>query len=160
MFFLKPEATQTGGRSIQRQALHSGVGQELPPPRILLVDDDEMYGKILARAASQAGIDLVYCRSLEEFGKLKDFDFDVALIDYDLGAVTGCELTVYLEHYTKSEVPVVLISQSELKRDRQWPSSIQEFILKDRGPHAALEAACGTYENHKRLSQIGLRFPG
>jgi len=124
-------------------------------PRILVVDDDPSFGKIMRRAAAYKGADVVVCKSLEDFGSLSNFDFDVVLMDYDLGAVTGVELTKYLERLTKDEIPVVLVSQSNQKNAHQWPDSIREFVHKGLGPFAILDAL---FEAHE-VSRINKGIP-
>ncbi len=61
-------------------------------PRILVVDDEPVFGKIIAEAARRSGMEVTVCKSVEELAKCKDWRFDVAILDYDLGedgAVTG-----------------------------------------------------------------------
>lgn len=113
-------------------------------PRILLVDDDPSFGKIMKRVAAKVGLlgpEITICRTLEEFAALTDWKFDIVIMDYDLGAVTGFELTTYIEHFTKEQVPVLLVSQTNQERSRTWPRSIRGFVHKELGPLAILDAA-------------------
>ena len=122
-----------------------GANKAKRSPRVLLVDDDLSYGKIIKKAASHKGFDLTYCQSIEEFSVLSKWEYDVIIMDYDLGYVTGCELANYIENYVK-EVTVVLVSQTKRKESNAWPKSIKGFVSKSLGPHAVLDAV---FEAHK-----------
>lgn len=115
-------------------------------PKILLVDDDPMYGKILQRLAANHKVSITFCSSLEELGQLDTLDFDVGIIDYNLGAVTGVELTTYLEHTLPTDLPIILISQTRQLVSRRWPDSIRDFVHKAMGPYAVLDAAFEAHE--------------
>ena len=79
-------------------------------PRVLLVDDDPIFCKTIARAAKQQAIDVVTCSSMEEFDRLLSQDpYDVALVDYYFGDRTAPELL----HLFDENVPVVLISETK-----------------------------------------------
>ena len=129
-------------------------------PRILLVDDDPTFGKIMNRASEMKGVKITYCKSIDEFGALQSWDFDTIIMDYDLGAVTGFELTEYLEKFTKEDVPVILVSQTEQKSSKNWPYTIREFVHKKLGPFAILDAAFEAHEirelhrNMQRMSPV------
>jgi len=123
-------------------------------PRILLVDDDPTFGKIMKRAAVTKGVDLTFCASLDEFATLQNWDYDVVMMDYDLGAVTGVELTKYIEQFTKEEVPVILVSQTNQQDFKRWPGSIREFVHKRLGPYALLDATFEAHEVHQICKKI------
>ncbi len=110
-------------------------------PRLLVVDDDPTFGKIMERAASKKSAHVTYCESIEDFGALRNWDYDVVIMDYDLGAVTGFELTTYLEQFTAAQVPVILVSQTQRVKSPHWPDAIRKFVHKSLGPFAILEAA-------------------
>ena len=150
--------------SIYRDATESFRGilspeklvQPKVPPRILVVDDDPTFVRIMRRAAEQKGAIVTCCQSIDEFAGLKKWDHDAVIMDYDLGAVTGFELTTYLEHFTKETIPVVLVSQSNRSDSSRWPSSIREFVHKGLGPFAILDAAFEAYDItciHKQIDK-------
>lgn len=115
-------------------------------PRILLVDDDPTFGLIMKQAAAKKSVEITFCKSLDEFSALKSWDFDVVIMDYDLGDVTGFELTSYMEQFTTEEVPVILVSQTKQRNSKHWPNAIREFVHKDLGAFAILDA---TFEAHE-----------
>ncbi|MDA9951415.1 response regulator [Oligoflexaceae bacterium] len=115
-------------------------------PKILLVDDDPIFGKIMTRVADQNNSQMTVCSSLAEVAMLDSFDFEVAIIDYDLGNVTGYYLASHLDKLTSREIPVVLVSQSQRDDVDRWPTSIREFVNKKIGPYAILDAAFEAHE--------------
>lgn len=121
--------------------LPDDMTRSVSAPRVLLIDDDPNFGKIMTRAAAVSGIKLQFCKSLDEFAKLQSREYDVIVLDYDLGAVTGCELARYLESMDPREIPVVLVSQTKMRGSNKWPGSIREFVHKGLGPFAILDAA-------------------
>lgn len=154
---LLPYATMTalGGREaakpqgLSKPALHVEIPEIVKPkhmPRILLIDDDPLFGKVMQRAANAKSIPLSHCSSLEEFSQIKSFDYDVMIVDYNLGAVTGFELTRYIEQFTAKEVPVILVSQSESLDYQDWPTTVMEFVHKSVKPQGILEATLDAYE--------------
>jgi CheY-like chemotaxis protein len=114
------------------------LGENLP--KILLIDDDPIFGKIMERTGKQLRLDITFCQSVAELGAIEDFDFDVAIIDYDLGAVTGYELTSYLSEYA-GNVPVVLISNNADAQLKGWAQGITQFVHKKLGPYSIFKAA-------------------
>ena len=114
-------------------------------PRFLLLDDDPILCRIMARAAETLGIELTYLASLNDLSKLTSKTYDVALIDYDLGFLNGYEVAHYLEEKVH-DLPVILISHLNNLTTNRWPVSIREFIHKKLGPFAMLDAALEAYE--------------
>lgn len=115
--------------------------KSLALPRILLVDDDPGFGKIMQRTAVARGTPLTFCESLDEMSKLTNWNFDIAIIDYDLGLLTGCELTSYLESFAAKELPVILVSQTERLSKDEWPPSIYSFVHKMKGANSIIDVA-------------------
>lgn len=116
-------------------------------PRILLVDDDPVFGKILTRLAEQSRVHLTYCRSLDELGEKAWWQFQAAIVDFDLGNSTGLELIAQLERIL-GPMPVILVSQGHLVdvAPNRWPASVKGFIDKALGHVAILEAAIAAHD--------------
>ena len=133
----------------------SEIIQPVEKSRILLVDDDPVFAKIIKRAAEFRGVSLAHCSTLDEFAKLQQSEYDVLIMDYDLGAVTGLELASYYEKFSAAETPVILVSKTARLDTRKWPDSIREFVHKDLGPLAILSAAFEAHDVsliHKKIS--------
>jgi PleD family two-component response regulator len=123
-------------------------------PRVLLIDDDPTFGKMMMRAARAKNVPITYCKNLVEFRKLKNFDFDVFIVDFDLGEVNGSELTRYMEQFSKEEIPTILISQTNQTDSNSWASTIREFVHKRVGPYAILDAAFEAHEVNQILKMV------
>ncbi len=110
-------------------------------PRILVVDDDPSFGRILAQYARNEGVSLAFFRSLDEVrGNLSRWRFDAAVVDSDLGNETGLEAVKYFERFLLN-LPILLVSQSELgvPPRHEWPSSVRRFLPKNVGHRTILE---------------------
>ena len=113
-------------------------------PRLLVVDDDPLFGKIMKRAAACFGAQLTFVQSV---AALTDYDLkgnDVAIIDFDLDTFTGLELV--RSFGANSSLPIVLVSAVVRHPDSHWSDSIYEFLVKDRGPLAIIDAAFEAHE--------------
>jgi len=123
-------------------------------PRVLLMDDDPTFGKMMLKAAKAKNVRMTYCKNLAEFRNLKSLDFDVFIVDYDLGEVNGSELTTYVEQYSKEEIPTILVSQTNQLNSSSWAATIREFVHKRVGPYAILDAAFEAHEVNQILKLV------
>jgi CheY-like chemotaxis protein len=115
-----------------------------PLPRILLIDDDLTFGRILAKAAQRSHLELIECNSVKQVNRIPKWNFDVALIDYDLGDITGVQLSDVIGRLR--DMPVLLLSQYKQITVRQWPSRIKGFLHKSAGPFVILQAAVDLHQ--------------
>ena len=107
-------------------------------------DDDPVFGRIMTRAAACFSAPLEFVQSVNALSDEYLEDFDVAVIDYDLGSVTGLELTRYVDE--RRPMPIVLVSGKVRVPERRWSDSIHDFVHKDNGPHAIMDAAFEAHE--------------
>lgn len=122
------------------------IGMKTSPfAKILLIDDDPLFGKIMQHYAAKMGSSLTFIDSVDKLTDEVLRDFDVAVIDYDLGSCTGVELVKYLNNRLGS-MPIVLVSQTQRTESERWPDSIHEFVHKTLGPYAILDAAAEAHE--------------
>lgn len=137
-----------GEVSAQQQALR---------PRILLVDDDVTFGKIMKKMASKLDLPLHYVSSANELIHLPKDNFDVGIFDYDLGTITGVQLSDIVEKYI-GKIPVLLVSSYGRIENRKWPGLVQGFIPKSQGFHAILAEACKMHEDNlgKQTEDVSL----
>jgi len=129
-------------------------------PRMLILDDDEVFARVLKQCALKKGASSSICLSIDEISNLQDWNYDVVVMDFDLGAVNGFELAQYLELTSNAEVPVILVSQSQVFTDCEWPKNIREFVHKDLGSYAILDAAFEAHEInliHKSMQSARLK---
>jgi CheY-like chemotaxis protein len=127
-------------------ALARQLATPMGQPRILLIDDDPLFGKKMKRAARNKNIDMTFCRSPLEVDRLQNLDYDVVLVDENLGDASGVELARYIEQVSDERIPAILISQTDQLNSSAWPESIREFINKRVGAYSILEAAFEAHE--------------
>ena len=121
------------------EAYLADQGRAPQPPRVLLLDDDPIFCKLIKKVAQRNGIPLAICSRLADFGREPEHrDFDVAVIDYYLEDLKGPQIVWLLD-----ERPVVMVSRNEncVNEKKEWPESIKKFVAKRRGPQAILDAA-------------------
>lgn len=109
-------------------------------PNLLVVDDDPVFGRVLSKIAEKRNVPLTFCSSVREVGKLPNWGFDVGIIDYDLGVVTGLQFIDYLERFI-NKIPIILVSQYRQIKTQKWPGSVKNFLHKSVGPYEILSAA-------------------
>ena len=110
--------------------------------RFVLIDDDPTFRAILLRAAHMHGVQVDVYESLEELGAVGLLSrYDVAIVDYDLGALNGLEIAEYLDILC-TDTPMILVSAKDRRSNsRKWPQSIKQFIPKSMGYSYILEQA-------------------
>lgn len=118
-------------------------------PRVLLVDDELTFGKIVLKVAEKESIPVHFISSVKELQSLAKLEFDIAILDYDLGNVTGVQLARFIEKYF-SDIPIVLTSDSPDLRDKNWPKSVIGFVSKSQGPNHLLMNVLKLYDKATR----------
>jgi DNA-binding NarL/FixJ family response regulator len=91
-------------------------------------------------AAERRGIVLTYCSSVRERYRAVDWNCDLIITDYDLGRVTGIQLSNYLQNHL-SHLPILIVSAYKQIDTRGWPPSVKGFLQKQIGPNAILDEA-------------------
>jgi DNA-binding NtrC family response regulator len=122
-------------------------------PHILLVDDDPIYCKMMARTARDLKIDLRTCKSMSDvLAVYQDAEyFDVAILDYSFGTLTAEEVAPLLNQ----KMPLLLISQNQRSETSysKWPYPIRSFLPKSLGNASILQTALG-YATHTSQTAI------
>lgn len=113
--------------------------------RLVLIDDDPLFGNIMARFAKSRGAEVDYFESVLELESIRSSRrYDAAIVDYDLGNMTGIDVAEQLG-VLFGDIPMVLVSSE--RRDREepeaWPGSIKGFVPKQAGFEAILSTTLG-----------------
>ena len=109
-------------------------------PRVTVIDDDLIFGAMLARVAASEGIVVRHGASIDEIDPATLASTDVLVIDYHLEQGTGVELGQAL-HERHIRKPILLISASQdATRASDWPDSIRSFASKSVGVFGVLKS--------------------
>ena len=96
-------------------------------PRVLLVEDDQIFGEILKKRFEAAGIDLTLAPTGTEGIEHLEHDaiFDVILLDISLPDMDGFEVLSRIRTVPAlSSVPVIIISNFVQDNDPKWGASM------------------------------------
>ena len=137
-------------RNFERSFRESMILLDIIPsrclPKILLVDDDSIFCQIFKRCCDLFKVHVDTCPDPTSFVRDEHFDYDVIVMDYNLGGSTGLDLIHKMESKLASQVPVILVSGSKQALKQDWPFSIREFVHKDLGPITILDAVFEAHE--------------
>jgi CheY-like chemotaxis protein len=122
--------------------------------RVLLLDDDDLFCRVMEKKARDAGVSLVSCGSLDELARLSSHRaFDAVILDYYLGGeVTGEHVASVL-----GGRPILLISSERQPPHRKLPASIKGFLLKSEGAESILARALLLIAPNTRGTDDGTR---
>jgi two-component system, NtrC family, response regulator HydG len=115
-----------------------------PLPRILLIDDDTSFGRIMVKFSEKAALPLTYCSSVEELESIDISKFDVAILDYELQNITGVQLARLLSRLGL-DIPVMVISSYQQISVQDLPPCVVSFVPKTGGPLEILSKALETF---------------
>lgn len=84
-------------------------------PVMLVVDDDPSFCHLMTRLGERENFKVIAYSSIRNvYRDLEFIDFDVAVIDYDLGPVTGAQFSNYVKR-VKKNIPVLLVSSGSME---------------------------------------------
>jgi two-component SAPR family response regulator len=147
---LSPRAADFGfGDTDLRSALMPWAATESAVPRVVLLDDDRIFAKTMERIAKKNAISLMSICNPEDLERIAGMDFDLALVDFDLGDVTGVELAEGVSEAV-GYIPIIMISNRRRRptAGEPWPATIKRFVEKSVGPAEILDQALDVY-HHK-----------
>jgi DNA-binding response OmpR family regulator len=112
-------------------------------PRLLLIDDDPLFGGALHHRAEARGLALDYRESLVEALYESYLEsYDAAIVDCCLPEADGFEIAQYLGTFLRG-LPVVLVSAADgpYRRFLEGGTGARAFVSKRQGGDAILAAA-------------------
>lgn len=128
---------QTIFKTVEKKPAVAEMASKFSGAKILLVDDDISYCKIIKRVSEKNHLDVTYCQSIEDFKSLSHHRFDVAIMDYNLGInspANGVELASYVQSMWYN-VPIVLVSSVDRTGGSFFARGmIKKFVNKAEGP--------------------------
>ena len=102
-------------------------------PRILAVEDDPIWVKVIQRNLRDFASQIIVARSLAEARKVLDTQrLDVALVDLSLDDAEAAETFTFF-NATAEDLPVVVLtgSWSNLTKLREQRREIDDFLIKE-----------------------------
>lgn len=107
-------------------------------PRLLIVDDDPVFGRVMKAVAEAGGWTVTFYSSVSKaYEHAGDGPWDAAIIDYDLGRVTGVQFGNYLDRMG-GRIPILLVSALRVPADFKWPTPVSGFLSKKTKPEDIL----------------------
>lgn len=129
---------------------NSNVSDEV---RMLLIDDDPVYGVLLKKFAKIKGIKVDVFESLSQIEQNRwHGTYCAAIIDYDLGDVTGVQVSKRLSGFYE-DLPMVLVSATNRSSNdsKRLPPTIIKYVNKSEGHEFVLNQVVECLSNFESL---------
>ncbi len=111
-------------------------------PRIVLIDDDPVYGAVIGRWAQLEGVELDVFHSLDDLGFVGLLSkYDVAIVDYDLGEINGKDVAEYMTTLFGNKPMIMISGVDRSKEMMNCPSCVKAFMKKSAGYEKILNTA-------------------
>ena len=127
--------------------------------KLLVIDDDATFCKIIAAAGKSRGFDSRCYGSLVDMGSFARIkEFDIAIIDYYLGSMHGDEIAEYVDTFFRN-VPVLIVSARNFDKDQvaKWPDSVRRFVSKSSGADNIIASAREVLDRSRLLQRLSNR---
>ena len=125
--------------------------------RVLLIDDEQFYFKLIRKTLKEAEYDLEYAKSANEgLAKIPSFEPEMLIIDLKLPEMDGFEILERLRRDLKfSHIPVIVItSKDELSEKlRAFELGADDYLVKPFQPEE-LVARMGILARRGKAMQI------
>lgn len=146
-------------QSLRTHISFSDISTPHEGSKILVIDDDPIFCRMMERIGVLKGITIVTISSFKGSLKVNFGEFDAAIMDYMLdNDSTGLDVAAKLSGDMYS-LPVILVSHTgRVPGTSAWPSAVREFIHKNFGPHVILDAAIEASDIAKLQRNIGSRL--
>lgn len=128
-------------------------------PTIGVFDDDPLFAHAMIRCGKNMDLATRAESSVDEMMRRGFEGVDVAIVDYDLGTMTGDELVKLLKDHSKRQIPILMISSSDRTLDQfmgRWPDNVKGFMLKNSNPKAIIKRAIAIHKNQKNSPNRGI----
>ncbi len=126
-------------------------------PRLLLIDDDPVFGHIMEQTADHLKVDLDVVQSVDQVGFIAGMkEYDIIIVDQNMQFMSGMEVAAYISSFFETKT-VILISSSPVVKDGGLglPSFVSAFISKDEGYYRVLKKALATYQQFSGFPEPG-----
>jgi len=103
------------------------------PPRILVVDDDELELELVADRLKYAGLEVAVARDGKEALRLLERSgCSVLVVDWQMPSMDGIELTERLRASGKEEIYIIMLTArgSGFDYDRGYRAGVDDYLTK------------------------------
>ncbi|MCX6129873.1 MAG: response regulator [Proteobacteria bacterium] len=141
---------KNGGHEPTELAKTTEFGAVEHGPKIVLIDDDPVFIAIMKRWAELEKIKLETYESLDEMGFIGLLsNYDVAILDYDLGYTTGIEIANCTQSLLK-DMPIIIVSYKDRSKEcANAPSCVKAVLQKSKGYNHILNVARNCCQQYK-----------
>jgi DNA-binding NtrC family response regulator len=139
----KIQSERTGHmKAVEKAAAGKALHQKSDRAKIVLIDDDPVYGAVIRRWAELEKVNLDVYNSLDDLGFLGLLSkYDVVIVDYDLGELNGKDVADYMATLFNNK-PMVMISLVDRSTEiMNCPSCVKAFMKKSAGYARILDTA-------------------
>ncbi|WP_175948274.1 response regulator transcription factor [Burkholderia pyrrocinia] len=112
--------------------------------KVLIIEDDESYDKLLSAALAQELHSCVVYRSGNEFCRTVSLnEYDLILVDWVLPDISGLDIVRWIREVKKSDVPVMFVSNRSLEADvvAAFNEGADDYMIKPIRPAELLARA-------------------
>lgn len=125
--------------------------------KLVVVDDDPVFGALLMSKAKSAGFDARFFLSLVDMGSFARIkDYDLAVIDFYMDQIRGDEIAAYVDTFFK-DIPVIIVSAEDFsspERRKKWPPTVRAFVQKTDGVDKILATAKAVLHRERMLRRL------
>ena len=128
---------------LKRPPQRTGSPQFARRAKMLIIEDDPDFRRLLLTAANPARFKIDAFESLADMGSFAMIaGYDLAVIDQGLPVMAGLEIAEYIDFFYDT-VPVVLMSAQPLTpgANKPLPPCVRAFVEKSQGALAILQAS-------------------
>lgn len=129
---------------------------ESVPAKIVVIEDDQSTGEMLAALAREEGFECDHYTSLADMGSFAHLkNYDLAIIDYYLESLRGDEIAEYVDTFFH-DIPVVIISAKDFNEEeaKRWPQPVKQFVSKTEGAPKIIATARAVLERMRLLKKF------
>ncbi|WP_316752529.1 response regulator [Pedobacter gandavensis] len=134
---------------------------QIRPPRIIIVDNDDVFCKEISRTFGKLGFNYRIYQHIDDIMPMaNEFDPDLVMMEYLLPSLAGGELCTQLrkKRYT-AEIPVILYSSFPGKLLPLGAYGCDAYLQKPFAMHSLLRLVNGLLKNYSLLRQHSPTLP-
>ena len=149
----KSKITEKSNTNVSLNALKNKI--------ILIVEDNIINQKVTSKILMKQGIQVhVVNNGKEAITELKQNNYDAILMDLQMPEMNGFEATKYIRQVLKSDVPIIAMTASALRNEREKSIKVgmNVYMTKPFSPQALFNNLLSLIANEGTLTEVEI-FP-